>query len=189
MTVYATWIAADSRFAFDLNVGEHKLTDAQHMALINAESTGCILSPDAQTGMPIANARPAVPVSEEARTHYDRQLLAINLACEKQITSGFLSAALGAAFSYDSELQDQLNLTGAIQARADTTSYPCRNEQGIKEFRDHSIAQLQQVGDDFTLIKLRLLQKANLLKRELDAAFDALDIAAIDAVIWKAETE
>lgn len=186
MTVFATWIAADGRFAFDLSSGQHKLTNAEHIALLKAESTGCILEPDSITGWPTIIPKVQPSAEQQAKSRYDDQILAINLACEKQITDGFWSSALGSAFFYDSQLEDQLNLTGIIQAGTDSP-YPCRDEQGVKVFRDHTAAQLQQVGDDFVQIKLQLLQKANLLKQELDAALAAVDLAAIEAVRWESD--
>ena len=63
--------------------------------------------------------------------------------------------------------------------------YPCRDEQGRKEFRLHTFAQLRRVGDDFTQFKLQLLQKANQLKQQLDLALADIDLAAIQAVTWE----
>ncbi len=109
----------------------------------------------------------------------------INRACEASITAGFTSDALGAPYFYTSQLDDQLNLTGAILRGLDMP-YACRDVQGAKEFRLHTAEQLRQVGDDFTLYKLQLLQHANTLKQQLDAALDAGDLAALEAISWEA---
>ena len=86
---------------------------------------------------------------------------------------------------YSSQLDDQLNLTGAILRGLDMP-YACRDEQGVKEFRLHTAEQLRQVGDDFTLYKLQLLQHASALKQQLDAALEAGDLAALEAISWEA---
>lgn len=108
----------------------------------------------------------------------------INRACESAITAGFLSAALGHPHHYSSQLDDQLNLTGAILRGLDMP-YACRDEQGAKAYRLHTAAQLRQVGDDFTLYKLQLLQRANELKQQLDLALAAGDAEAMQAITWE----
>lgn len=119
------------------------------------------------------------------RVHAE-QYQAINAACELSITGGFTSAALDTPHRYSSQLDDQLNLTGAILRGADMP-YACRDEQGHKAFRPHTIEQLRQVGDDFSLFKLQLLQRANDLKQRLDAARDAADLDALTAITWEAD--
>jgi len=110
-----------------------------------------------------------------------RKTAEINRGCELSITGGFWSSALGSAYQYSSELDDQLNLTGVI-LRGEESPYACRDEQGQKAFLLHSALQLRQVGDDFTLFKLQLLQKANRLKQQLDQALSDGDVAAIEAL-------
>lgn len=117
---------------------------------------------------------------------YVTKLAAINEACEATITGGFWSAALGVRYQYSSQLDDQLNLTGVILAGLDSL-YACRDEQGIKEFRPHTVAQLRRVGDDFTAFKLQLLQKSNGLKQRLDQALADNDLAVLESVTWESE--
>lgn len=120
-----------------------------------------------------------------ARRYAERNQ-SINAACTAAITAGFTSAALGSPHQYTSQLDDQLNLTGAVLRGLDMP-YACRDEQGVKEFRLHTAEQLRQVGDDFTLYKLQLLQHANELKRQLDAALNAGDLASLEAITWEAD--
>ena len=115
---------------------------------------------------------------------HQQQMAAINEACSAEITGGFWSSALGQAHQYSSELDDQLNLTGVILAGLDSP-YACRDVQGKKDFQLHTFAQLRRVGDDFTLFKLQLLQKANQLKQKLDQALAGNDLAALEAVTWE----
>lgn len=126
------------------------------------------------------------PTLEEAlqRVHA-AQAYDVDHACEKAISSGFKSAALGVPHHYSSQLDDQLNLTGAILRGLDMP-YACRDEQGVKAFRLHTAEQLRQVGDDFTLYKLQLLQRANELKQQLDLALAAGDAEAMTLIRWEA---
>jgi hypothetical protein len=116
---------------------------------------------------------------------YTEKLQAINTACEQSIIAGFTSTALGAMHRYSSQLDDQLNLMGAI-LRGLEMPYACRNEQDVKAFRMHSAEQLRQIGDDFTQYKLQRLQQANTLKQQLEQAQAASDILALEAINWEA---
>jgi len=108
----------------------------------------------------------------------------VNRDCEAAIIVGFWSSALGEPHNYSSQREDQLNLNGVILGGFDTL-YPCRDEQGRKEFRHHTFAQIRQVGNDFTVFKLKLLQKALQLKQVLDQALESNDVDALEAVTWE----
>ncbi|QHC93401.1 hypothetical protein PspR84_01740 [Pseudomonas sp. R84] len=111
----------------------------------------------------------------------------INADCQAAITAGFFSSALGAAHLYSSQLDDQLNLAGVVLTGLDTL-YACRDIHGVRDFRPHTFAQIRQVGDDLTLFKQQLLQKANTLKQQLDQALIADDCDALEAVTWSAQS-
>ncbi len=111
------------------------------------------------------------------------QVAAINAACEGEITGGFWSSALGSPHRYDSQLEDQMNLTGMVLGGSDCT-YACRDEQGVKAFRDHTAEQLRQVGDEFSAYKLQRLQRALALKQQLAEAMANRDLDAIESVRW-----
>lgn len=115
---------------------------------------------------------------------YGAQLLAVNTACLQEITGGFWSAALGDRYYYETELEDQLNLTGLILRGLDG-AYPCQDESGVKGFLDHTNEQLRQIGDEFTEFKLIRLRKVNDLKQALAAARSTSDLDAINAVVWE----
>ena len=123
-----------------------------------------------------------IPTVLELR--YSTQMSAVNSACLQEITGGFWSAALGDRFFYESQIEDQLNLTGLI-LRGLGGGYVCRDESGVKDFRDHSSDQLLQVGNEFTEFKLQRLRKANDLKQTLAAARAASDLDALNAVSWE----
>ena len=152
------------------------ITEALYLSVIANPPMGKVRSHDA-SGLPILIDPPRL------QPEYDAQTAMINAACEAAITAGFWSSALGIRHQYSSELNDQLNLTGAVLAGLDTL-YACRDEAGVREFRPHTYAQIRQVGDDFTLIKQQLLQKAYSLKQLLDDAFSAGDLEALEAVKW-----
>lgn len=125
-----------------------------------------------------------IPAVIELR--YTAQVTTINQACTQQITGGFWSGALGARYFYESELQDQLNLTGMI-LRGTDGFLSCTDETGAKAFLEHTAAQLRQAGDEFTELKLQMLRKANDLKAALAAARVAADLDALNAVVWQAD--
>jgi len=121
--------------------------------------------------------------AEDPAYVHSAKVAEINGSCEMAISSGFWSSALGSPHQYSSQIDDQLNLTGTILRRRDMP-YACRDEQNVKAFRLHTVDQLFQVGDDFTLYKLQLLQRANELKQLLDQALAAGDLTTIQAVTW-----
>lgn len=115
---------------------------------------------------------------------YAKKVSEVNWGCEVAITNGFTSSALGSPHEYSSQMDDQLNLTGAV-VRGREILYACRDASGVKDYRPHTTEQIFQVGDDFTLFKLQLLQQANRLKQQLDQALAAGDRDALEAVKWE----
>lgn len=168
---------------------------ADHRGTVYDTSTGTAVQHselgDLPDGLTVA-APPSGPCRWDGQS-WVADLVAIHKAktasigkdCETAITAGFVSTALGTRHSYSSQLDDQLNLTGAIQRGLDMP-YACRDEQGVKAFRLHTAVQLRQVGDDFTLYKLKLLQRAHELKQQLDLALAAGDAEAMQAISWEA---
>lgn len=134
--------------------------------------------------------RPLLPGDDHgeerpAESIHAEKVALINSACESAITEGFWSEALGDRYRYESQLEDQLNLQGAVLLGA-AAAYPCRDVAGVREFRLHRAEQLNEVSNDFTLYKLQLLQHANALKQALDQALASGDVAALEAVTWGA---
>ncbi|MDD1138561.1 hypothetical protein M5G22_13490 [Pseudomonas sp. TNT2022 ID233] len=115
---------------------------------------------------------------------YANKVAEINWGCETAITDGFSSSALGSPHLYSSQMDDQLNLTGAV-VRGREILYACRDASGVKDYRPHTTEQIFQVGDDFTLFKQQLLLQANTLKQLLSQALAAGDRAALEAVKWE----
>lgn len=151
-----------------------EITPEQHQALMDAQSQGKRIEAD-ESGRPVA-VDPPPPSLDEVKA---AKVAAINAACAAAIVGGFASAALGAPHTYDSALEDQLNLIGAVGLGIDLP-YRCADAAGIKAFR-HTAAQLKQVAADGAAIKLAALEKAATLKALVQAAADA---AAVEVVAW-----
>ncbi len=161
-----------------------EISETLYLEVIANPPLGKVRRHDAN-GLPFLSDTPQPSLEDLAAATHSRQVEAINRACEAAITAGFTSEALGVPHFYSSQLDDQLNLTGTVLRGLDMP-YACRDEQGVKEFRLHTAEQLRQVGDDFTLYKLQLLQHANALKQQLDAALESGDLAALEAITWEA---
>ncbi|MCD5990122.1 hypothetical protein KDX30_19725 [Pseudomonas sp. CDFA 553] len=162
-----------------------EISEARYLEVIANPPLGKTRSHDAN-GLPFLSDTPQPTLEELAAAAHSRQVETINLACESAITAGFDSAALGAMHYYTSQLDDQMNLTGAVLSGTEML-YACRDEQGIKAFRLHTADQLRQVRDDFTQYTLQLLQRAFELKQRIDQALAAGDLDAINAVSWESE--
>lgn len=161
-----------------------EISEERFRSVIANPPPGKIIEHDAQ-GLPYLADLPPMSLDEVLNSLHARQSAQVERGCGEAITAGFASHALGAPHRYSSELDDQLNLTGAILRGLDMP-YACRDEQGVKAFRLHTAAQLRQVGDDFTLYKLQLLQHANELKQQLDLALEAGDAEAMAQIRWEA---
>lgn len=159
-----------------------ELSASEYKELIRGCAAGQVIVADS-IGRPVLAERDEGSPEDNSEKIYQRQLTAINAGCEAAITGGFWSSVLGGRHRYSSQLEDQLNLTGIIVADLDSL-YPCRDEQDVKAFRPHTAAQLREVNNDFVRHKLGLLQSANTLKSQLDAALAAGDITALEQVKW-----
>ena len=135
-------------------------------------------------GLDLAGYPALVTVTPNLDDLYALKTEQINRSCERAIVDGFWSSALGERYLYNSQLEDQMNLVGVVLAGLDS-SYACRDEQGVNDFRPHTIAQLRQVSDDFTLFKFQLLQRASVLKQRLDQGLAANDLNALEAITWE----
>jgi len=122
---------------------------------------------------------------EQLRAHRTEQM---RVACEQQIVAGFMCSALGEAHLYPAKVQDQANLiasvTDSLMAGSDPdwrTQFWCADVAGGWEFRDHTVAQIQQVGKTGKAAILMAMGKNELLRRQIDAAMTA---AEIEAITW-----
>lgn len=96
----------------------------------------------------------------------------INIYAQKLITSGFASNAVGEFHWYDSEIEDQLNLTGVVALKQDM-QYKCSlmNKNAVvadsKAWIQHTAAQLEKVMIDGAQIKMSILAKTTILKEKI----------------------
>ncbi|MDI7224049.1 hypothetical protein [Leptospira santarosai] len=110
----------------------------------------------------------------------DSLIRLVNSICEQKIVSGFASTALGESYFYSSDRDDQLNLVGLVSLNS-SVSYKCTDQNGIKEYRNHTANQIKQVLSDGAIRKTLLLQNVARLKTLLQSAntieeFDRIDI-------------
>lgn len=115
----------------------------------------------------------------------ERQIKMLSEEAQREIVSGFASAALGTTYYYDSTIEDQLNLVGAAQ-EANLTGqslyYGCRaTPGGRKQYLLHTPAQLQQVLSDGKDYKLNILLK---LQNKRDLIYNATTEADVLAITW-----
>lgn len=106
----------------------------------------------------------------------------INYACEAAIIGGFESSALGEPYTYDSDIEDQINLIGAVIAAGSGLSieYKCYDNQGVKSWVEHTPIQMQQVYMDGLVYKVTQLKKATILKDMIKAAQNINDVLGIN---------
>lgn len=116
---------------------------------------------------------------------YADRLASINRECSRYIESGFTSQALGWVFTYASELDDQINLTGMILC-GNGGDFACYDEAGVKAFRAHTAEQLREVGEDLVRFKHAALLQADALKTNLETARSQNSISALKAIDWVA---
>lgn len=115
----------------------------------------------------------------------------INATCEKAIISGFKSSSLQDEYLYQSDRDDQLNLTGLVANGIDDflkcglVTIVLENSIEKKvitwDYKLHTIAQLKDVLADGAKYKLDLLIKANTLKIQVQ---NATTVNELDGINW-----
>lgn len=126
------------------------------------------------------------------------RLIEVNEACSKEIVSGFTSPALGANYTYPSKSTDQANLqarTLAALINATTkgwkTQFWCADAAGVWAYRDHTSAQMQEVGQAGDawigsciakkIVKEALITAATTAEAALAITWDSDDAAETEA--------
>ena len=113
-----------------------------------------------------------------------QKLLMIEADYTAFIAGGFNSKALGEVHRYSSAIDDQVDLNGQVLLGMDGV-YPCYDDQHVKAFRPHTIAQLQRVSQDLVRFKQGAQQHADSLRETLDKARQSKDLKMMKAVTWK----
>lgn len=113
----------------------------------------------------------------------------LSTACKAAIYAGFTSDALGSAYSYPAKDTDQQNLSGSVLASllpsaagGDwATPFWCADAAGAWEFRAHTAAQIQQVGQDGKAAILAAMARNQSLAAQVLAA---TTVDAVAAITW-----
>jgi hypothetical protein len=121
-----------------------------------------------------------------------RKAAAIGQACGDAIVAGFPCNALGDGYTYPSKPNDQANLTGSVLRSFYLangvdwrTPFWCADADGAWEFRPHTAAQIQQVGDCAMAARLHCMGINEQLQAQIIAAETPADLAEIN---WPSET-
>lgn len=108
--------------------------------------------------------------------------------CDNAIVGGFISNALGGAYTYPSKVVDQNNLAANVLssmypnlATTWTTPQLCADTNGVWAYKAHSVQAIQQVGTDGKSAIMACLIKNATLQAQITAAST---LAALNAIIW-----
>lgn len=115
------------------------------------------------------------------------KIIELSARCESEITSGFISEALGAAHTYPSGVKDQINLMGSVTdslipdrpADWKTPFWVC-DERGQWSFKPHSDSQIQQAGRDGKEHVVKCQATLESLTNKVAAAKSPAAISSID---------
>ncbi len=130
-------------------------------------------------------AAPAAQLLAQAQA---AQISAITQACAAAITSGFASSALGSAHTYPSGLTDQANLAANVLSSllpglpsTWTTPQLCCDPEGVWAYREHTAAQIQQVGADWRSFSSSCLLKKKALEDKIKLA---KTVGKVQSLAW-----
>lgn len=117
----------------------------------------------------------------------EHKAAAISSRCNDAILAGFASSALGQPHSYPTKPNDQANLTGSVvrsfypNVDADwRTPFWCADTKGAWEFRPHTAAQIQRVGEDAVTARLTCMSINEQLQAQIIDAETSADLADIN---------
>jgi len=114
-------------------------------------------------------------------------------ACEAACRAGWISEALGAPHTYETDKdRDQVTLTALAVAAMEamgtdptwTCPVTCIDASGVKGMVDHTADQLAQVGREVQLMIATNKATYYQLLADLETAYQAGDEAAMQAVVW-----
>jgi hypothetical protein len=114
----------------------------------------------------------------------------ISQGAAESITGGFVSSALGSPHSYPTSRDWQSNLSSSVlsgQVHKDeagwTTLFPCTDAAGQWAYREHTAAQIMQVGSEFKDHVINVLAVIKVAKDALVNAPDAT-VAELASINW-----
>lgn len=178
--MYAMWDESLKRFKFAVfNNGGVKISSAQHQELLQAESNGKILKPDA-AGNPIA----ADPTPPSLDTFATLKISEIEAARDAAINAGFTHTFKDKEDVVQTRQRDRENLTGlavSAQRQPDKTFHFRAESNTTYELSSYEILALADAAQAHVS---QQYARSWQLKAELDAAHKAKDRKAIVAINW-----
>jgi hypothetical protein len=155
-------------------LGSVPITDAEWEAALQAQSIGKILS---VVNSVIVPSDPVVTATDAAFAKHSE----ITTVYEIELSNGLVSNALGSDHLYPIDQKSKLHLIGAVIGGVNQT-FPCYDASSVLSHRVHTpvqLVQLLQEGSD----KIQALEvAADDLRNQVNVAFDADDVAAINAI-------
>jgi hypothetical protein len=108
----------------------------------------------------------------------------VDAACDAAVQGGFVSSALGSAYTYPSKASDQANLSSSVLASLLpnlpanwTTLFWCYDAKGQGNLVAHTAAQIQQVGTDGKNWIGKCIYAKVILENKIAACQDPADVA------------
>lgn len=106
----------------------------------------------------------------------------LSLRAKNLIESGFPSSALGSVNYYDSAIEDQINLIGAVTSNVDLYySTRASLNSAVKSYKLHTAAQIRQVMDDGKTFKAGILMKFDTLRTQVQ---NCTNLTSVANVVW-----
>ncbi|WP_121756920.1 hypothetical protein [Helicobacter felis] len=99
-------------------------------------------------------------------------VLKIDAKTQESLKRGFSSAALGSLHAYDLRLEDQINLSGALQAGLDAPIRCQGQDESFKSYKVHTKAQLEEVFSAGMAHKSKVLNFFGAQKAQVEAMQD-----------------
>ena len=109
------------------------------------------------------------------------QIASLTASCGAAIVAGFPSSALGTAYTYPSQPNDQTNLIGAVAGGLATINFWCADSEGVWGFTAHTALQIKQVLADGGTQRMNYSAKLLDLVTKVNAAATVVDV---QAVVW-----
>lgn len=136
-------------------------------------------------GSPYQGGQIVADMSDTLEAMRTRKVVEMSQRCADAILAGFVSSALGAAYRYPSDPEDQANLTASVldstlpgNDASWLTAFKCMDSDGVRAYRMHTASQIQAVGKEGKAAITAALLKNEQLRAQILAA-DAVELAAI----------
>lgn len=105
----------------------------------------------------------------------------LNGAAASRVCGGITVTAAGAAYRYETDPHDQINILGLLSDGVQQYDYPCKDTNGVKADRRHTVQQLKSVKDAFIGFKGEVLRRCRAAKSAVESAADAAGVQAAES--------